>query len=115
MNLSYSIDERHSGIQILKVHDLLSEHANKEILTAAQQRIDAGQNRFVIDLSQIRYMNSVGLNFLITLRARSQEYGGDIAVANPSEKVMDLLNMTKLAPIFRICPTVEAAEQAFTP
>lgn len=114
MNLTYSIDEQVGGIQILKIHDLLSEHANKEILKAAQQRIDAGQKRFVVDLSQVRYMNSVGLNFLITLRARSQEEGGDIAVANPSEKVMDLLNMTKLAPIFRIYSTVEAAAQAFS-
>ena len=115
MNLTYTIEEQTDGIQLLKVHDLLSEHANKEILNAAQQRIDAGHNRFVVDLSQIRYMNSVGLNFLITLRARSQEEGGDIAVANPSEKVIDLLNMTKLAPIFKICASVEAAAQAFAP
>lgn len=109
MNLTYSISEQDGGIQILKVHDLLSEHANNEILNAVQQRIDAGQTRFVVDLSQIRYMNSVGLNFLITLRARSQEEGGDIAVANPSQKVMDLLDMTKLTPIFRISPSVEQA------
>lgn len=76
MNLTYSINERNGGIQILKVKDLLSEHSNNEILQVAQQRIDEGHNRFVVDLSQVRFMNSVGLNFLITLRARSQEQGG---------------------------------------
>jgi len=114
MNLTYSIYEKDGGVQILKVKDLLSEYANNEILKAAQQRIDQGHSRFVVDLSQIRYMNSVGLNFLITLRARSQEEGGEIAVANPSEKVLDLLEMTKLKPIFLISPSVEEATQAIT-
>ena len=112
MNLNYSIDQTNNGVQVLKVKDLLSEHANKEILAAAQQQIDKGYTRFVVDLSQIRYMNSVGLNVLIMLRARSQEEGGDIAVANASNMVLDLLEMTKLKPIFRLEPTVEDATLA---
>ena len=94
---------------ILVVTDLLSEYANKQILAAAQQRIDAGFTNFVVDLSKIDYMNSVGLNFLITLKNRTDDKGGHLAVANASNKIIQLLEMTKLRPLFNLTTSVDAA------
>lgn len=85
MNPNYSIT-RTANVQVLEVRNLLNEHANKEILQAVQSIIDEGCSDFVVDLKQIQFMNSVGLNFLITLRARSNDKGGQVAVANASKK-----------------------------
>jgi anti-anti-sigma factor len=108
MHPNFSIIQKDS-VQILEISNLLSEYANKEILLAAQSKIDEGFSKFVVDLKAIDFMNSVGLNFLITLRARSDEMGGQMAIANAPSKVLQLLKMTKLLPMFQVTSSVEEA------
>lgn len=108
MNPNYNITKQ-DNVQVLEVRNLLNEFANKEILRAVQSKMDEGFSNFVVDLRQIHFMNSVGLNFLIMLKARSNDKGGQIAVANASAKVMELLEMTKLLPVFQVNNTVEEA------
>jgi anti-anti-sigma factor len=108
MNLHYSFTQN-GHIQIIEPGNLLSEYANKEILQAMQAKIDEGFSTFVVDLHSVEYMNSVGLNLLLTLRARSDEHGGQLALANPSSKVLQLLKVTKLLPLFQIEESVEEA------
>lgn len=110
MNLNYSLAEE-DGIQVLRIKDLLSEHVNREIIKAVEHKLREGYASFVVDLSAIDYMNSVGLNFLLTMRARSSENGGELVVANVSEKVKSLLDMTKLTPMFVMSTSVEQALQ----
>lgn len=97
---------------MLEVYNLLNEYANREILLAVQSKIDEGFSTFVVDLKDIQVMNSVGLNFLIVLRARSEDKGGRIAVVNASHKVMQLLEMTKLRPMFQLSGSVEEAVES---
>lgn len=108
MNLNFSLAEQ-NGVQVLQIRDLLSEHANREIIKAVDNKLQEGYASFVVDLSAIDYMNSVGLNFLLAMRARSEENGGGLVVANVSEKVMSLLDMTKLTPMFKLSNSVEQA------
>lgn len=111
MNPNYSITTKDS-VQVLKVHNLLNEYINKEILRAVQLKIDDGFSTFVVDLKDIQFMNSVGLNFLIMLRARTNDKGGHVAVVNASQKVMQLLEMTKLRPMFQLSGSVEEAVES---
>ncbi|MFK7935768.1 MAG: STAS domain-containing protein [Saprospiraceae bacterium] len=104
----YTLADRNQ-IQILTVMDLLNEFKNQEILAVVEEKIAAGFSKFVIDLSPMDFMNSVGLNFLIAVRSRSQESGGDVAVANPSTKIKQLFEMTKLHNVFNIVNNVDDA------
>lgn len=108
MNPNYNI-KKQDNVQVLEVRNLLNEFANKEILQAVQSKIDEGFFNFVVDLKQIAFMNSVGLNFLIMLKTRSNDKGGQVAVVNVSAKVMELLEMTKLRPIFQVSNSVDEA------
>lgn len=98
-----------ADVQVLTLYDLISEYANREILAVAQRRIEQGFANFVVDLGPIEVMNSVGLNFLIMLRGRTGDHGGRIAVANASAKIMQLLEITKLRPLFHVTDSVEEA------
>ena len=107
----YQIRKENNAI-ILLVRDLISEYANRQILEVAQTQIDAGQHNFVVDLSEIPYMNSVGLNFLILLHNRLKESEGKLAIANASPKIIQLLDVTKLLPIFQITKSVDEGLKA---
>ena len=101
---------RQSGsIKVLQVHNLLGEFANREILGTPQACIDEGFNKFVVDLEGVPYTNSVGLNFLISLQSRCQDQGGSIVIANVSKKIIQLLEITKLQPLFHLTDSVDEA------
>lgn len=68
-----------------------------------------GNNRFVLELSGVKYMNSSGLNILVNILTKARNAGGDVVVCNLSKKVSDLLVITKLDSIFHILPTEEEA------
>lgn len=98
-----------NGVQVLHMRHLWSETANKEILAAVQGQIDQGFANFVVDLAEAPYINSVGLNLLIHIMMRTKENNGKLVIANASPKVVQLLEVTKLIPMFELAPSVDAA------
>lgn len=108
MSQAYQLTPK-EGTMLLTIRNLLSEYTNREILHHAQTSIDEGFTNFVVDLRGMPYTNSVGLNFLILLQARCQESGGQLVVANVSDKILQLLDITKLQPLFQLTDSVEAA------
>lgn len=96
-------------VKLLRVHNLLNEFTNREILGVAQDCIDEGYNKFIVDLEGMPYTNSVGLNFLISLQARCQDKTGALVVMNVSKKILQLLEITKLQPLFHLTDSVDEA------
>ena len=110
---SYSIHQ-HQTIQVVKVESLLNELNNKKILNDVQSYIEKGFDKFVVDLSDLNFMNSIGLNFLIAMMKNSKKSGGKLTVANANEQIVGLLEITKLKQLFNLKPSVEIALQEFT-
>lgn len=108
MDQSYEFSQS-GNIKVLRVNSLLGEFANREILSQAQDCIDDGFTKFVVSLEGMAYTNSVGLNFLISLQARCQDHDGAVVVAHVSDKIIQLLEITKLRPLFTITDSVEEA------
>ena len=106
--MNYSLSE-HNSIQILAVGNLLDELDDKAIISEVQARMQSGANNLVVDLSEQPFMNSTGLNFLLKLMNTSRQSGGRLALANASQQVEDLLEITKLRQLFQLQPSVEEA------
>ncbi|MEM9919087.1 MAG: STAS domain-containing protein [Bacteroidota bacterium] len=111
--MTYQISTQKS-VQILQVNELFNEFDNKAILNDVDTCIQEGYNRFVVDLSDLNFLNSVGLNFLLAIMTRSKSSGGGVAVANASEQVVNLLEMTRLRHFFNLSPNVESAVATLT-
>lgn len=107
--MTHSFSEHNNQIQVLQVQSLLSEYDNKSIMEEVENHISKGWNKFVIDLSLMDIMNSVGLNFLIFMMKKSQNSGGNLALANASENIVKLLEVTKLKSFFQLSPSVDEA------
>ena len=108
MNGLYHISNE-NDVQVLSIRTLVNEIANREIMEAVESRMDRGFLDFVVDLSNIHYMNSVGINFLILIRRRLRENGGRLAVVHASDKVKQLLDITKLRQMFFLSDSLEDA------
>ena len=101
----------HDSILVLNVDNLLMAYENYRLLRDIEGQIEAGFHFFVIDLSTIEYMNSVGLSFMIAVLTKSRNVGGETIIANVSKKIDELLAVTKLKSIFTTCTSVENALQ----
>jgi len=69
----------------------------------------AGTHRIVLDLSAITFMDSSGLGALLGSQRRARLLEGEIRLAAPSERVVEILRLTNLDRVFDVHPTVAAA------
>ncbi len=71
--------------------------------------VEAGKKKFIVDMGSVEHVNSSGLGILIASLNAVRQAGGDLKVANVSQRVTDLLKITKLNQIFESFPSVEEA------
>jgi anti-sigma B factor antagonist len=64
--------------------------------------IAAGHREFVLNLSNVRYMDSFGLGQLITIWTSIRNTGGQLLLLNPTGYVRKLFEITKLNTVFHI-------------
>ena len=59
-------------------------------------------NRIVLSLGEVSYIDSGGLGTLVALRTTAQNAGGTIKLTNLTKRVGDLLQVTKLLTVFDV-------------
>ena len=91
--------------------DLIGENNGPELVELANDVLATGVNHCLLDISDVRYINSSGIGVLITLLTKFRNKGGDLYLINPSEHVNKLLIMTKLQAIFNIATSEEEVLQ----
>ena len=90
--------------------DLIGEDAGLDIVSVVNDAIEKDALFGIVDISELRYINSSGIGVLITVLTKFRNKGGDVYLVNPSENVQKLLIITKLNAIFTI---VDGAEDAY--
>ncbi len=65
-----------------------------------QELLDAGESRILLNLEKVKYMDSAGIGELVACYKRATEKEGTVKLLNPSGKVYDLLQLTKLEEVF---------------
>lgn len=100
---------------ILKIDlsgDLIGEDNGIDIIEVINDQIQKGVKLCVVDISELRYINSSGIGVLITILTKFRNKGGELWLVNPSESVKKLLIITKLNAIFNITDSEEEAISA---
>jgi anti-sigma B factor antagonist len=109
MSFNYSIKKEKNSILIIRLSGrLIEKNQATELLDEIESK-DGETLNLVIDLAELAYMNSTGLNVLITLLTRARKSGGEAIWANEPDIIKKLLVITKLNQIFVLAETVESA------
>ncbi len=73
-----------------------------------------GENKhLVLNLGGVNYIDSGGLGTLVALYTTARNAGGAIKLAALTQRVGDLLQVTKLVTVFDVYDSVEEAVQSF--
>jgi anti-anti-sigma factor len=85
-------------------------------LEAALQTLTGqGHSRIVLDLSGVGEMSSAGLRVIISAAKllRSERISGDLRLAAPGERVVQVLELAGLLPVLRVFKTSDQAIASF--
>jgi anti-anti-sigma factor len=110
--------ERHGDIAVItpspeveKMPENLMEQAAQLVLAPLRTDPPAG---LVFDLSQVDYVGSVFLSFLLRCHKRVKEHGSEVVVAGASPRARELLHMTALDTLWALYDTRAEAIDALS-
>ncbi len=86
-----------------------TEHIRDKIYGLLKEDV----KKIVFDLSGVRWMSSTGLGTMIAALTSVKTKGGDLRLANVTEKVESLFVITQLVKVFKTYDTVERAVESF--
>jgi anti-sigma B factor antagonist len=70
-------------------------------------------NRVVLDLGDVTYIDSGGLGTLVALLTTAQNAGGTVKLSSLTKRVGDLLQVTKLLTVFEVFNSEKEAVDSF--
>lgn len=109
------MDEKASGdIIVLQLSGKIMGGPDASLLNdKLHELIEAGKTKVVVDLGSVDWMNSSGLGILIGGLTTMRNSGGDLKLANITDRIQSLLMITKLLTVFETFETIEEATGTF--
>jgi len=106
---------RHHGhVSIVEVPDrLVRGEATAALERSLSGLLDSGQVRIVLDMARMTFIDSSGLGELMACHRRIAGTGGAIRLLKPPARILELLDITQLKPLFESFEDEAAALGSF--
>ena len=111
--MDYSVSEQDDIVIISLNGKIMGGPEATEINEKFNQLIDTKKLKIVIDLNNVEWMNSSGLGILIGAVSLFRNNNGQLRIINVSDRIQNLLKITKLAGIFETSSSLEEALSSF--
>jgi anti-anti-sigma factor len=110
--------ERHGEVAVVipsakveEMHEALIAQAAKMVVSSLKEDPPAG---IVVDLSQVNYVGSVFVSFLLRCHMLAKKQGSEIVLAGASEPARELLHLLDLETVWALYPTRKEAIEALS-
>jgi anti-anti-sigma factor len=90
----------HKRVSVLSVTGRVDGSTAGEFENALNGLTEAGKNNIVLDMSEVDFVSSAGLRVLVNTRKTVKSAGGKILLAEPSQQVIDTLDIAGLDVLF---------------
>jgi len=102
--------ENKDGSTLLRFHEeRLDAHNSKELKDYLLELLDNGAKALVLDLSEVRFVDSSGLGALLSGHKNAGLRDGRFALAGVQPRVQSMFELTRLTRVFDIYLRVEDA------
>jgi anti-sigma B factor antagonist len=108
------IEERYEAVIIEIKGNVMGGPEAQEFSDSLKKLLQEGKKNIVVDLAEVKFMNSSGLGMMISGLTTVKNGGGQLKLANVTEKIHSLLMITKLITIFETFDSLEDAVKSFT-
>ena len=111
---SFTITEENSIILLKLSGRILDNEQTNRLISEVENTLSDKINKIVLDIENIEYINSNGLNCFIQLLTKARNMGGDAVIVNVPEKIKNLLLISKLNTVFTIKDSIGQANEILT-
>lgn len=111
MTFEFEIKEHKNYIDIHLKGELIDKTQAQALLEKVDEYIQNNQSNFIFDLSNLKYLNSSGLNILIQIFTKARNNNGEAVLYHLNKKINELILITKLHTIFKIANNQKEAIQ----
>ncbi len=111
--MKFSTSEIYNAAVISFKGKLMGGPESQEFHDQLSAFIGVGKKNIIVDLSDVKYVNSSGLGNLVRGFSSVKEAGGQLKLAGVSDKVEGVLSITKLLSVFELFNNVEDAAKSF--
>jgi anti-sigma B factor antagonist len=73
-----------------------------EVRRPLEYALSIGHTKLALDLSEVTFMDSMGLGLMINFFKKMRDSGGRLVVINPSETVFNLINVSGTGKVLEI-------------
>ena len=101
------------GIAVVDCHGRLIFGEESASLRDGVKNLLTFNKQIVLNLAGVNYIDSGGLGTLVALYTTARNSGGAIKLAALTQRVGDLLQVTKLLTVFEVFDTVEEAVASY--
>lgn len=93
--------------------NLMGEPDTTEVREKIYSLLQDDVRKIVLDLGKVKWINSSGLGALIAAMTSVKNKGGDMRLANITEKVESVFMITQLIKVFKTYETVDRAVASY--
>ena len=87
---------------------------NVKLREVVLQLLEAGHRKIALNLHEVGYVDSSGIGELVKAYTTVRNQGGQLKLVNPSKRLQDLLQITRLSAVFAIEADEASAIQSFS-
>jgi anti-sigma B factor antagonist len=107
--LNVKVEPRADRAAHVEVEGSVDGHTFDKFRKAMTELADGGTLFLVVDLSEMAYIASVGINFLVNLRVQRRKSGGESILVAPQPQVLKIFKMLGLLEVLVVTATPEEA------
>jgi anti-sigma B factor antagonist len=104
----------HSDVVVLTpTGSLLGDSETEQLRDRIKSLVEEGFLKIVLDVSALQWVNSAGLGAMISCLASLTNKGGDLRIANVTDKIKSLFLITQLVKVFKTYESVDRSVSSF--
>lgn len=98
-----------NGVQVIQVSGRLDARTTGELEEAVQQSLEGGQQKILMDFSDLDYINSSGLRILVMAYQRLKASGGQFAVSGIRDYILEIFEISGYDKLFLVFDSQSSA------
>lgn len=111
--MNYNVNERYGSVVIELKGKVMGGPDAETFRDTLHGLIEDGKTNVVVDLSDVKFMNSSGLGILIGGLTTMRNAGGDLKICAATENIKSMLMVSQILKVFDHYDTLDEALEAY--
>ncbi len=113
-NTPFSItNESMKRVDLVTINGRVDSSNAAELDGVLKETTEKGRHNIVVNLQNVSYMSSAGLRALVSALRACKGSRGDLRIAEPSERVVEVLDLAGLTSLFQVFDSETEAVGSF--